>query len=384
VPAGRARQTSNLEAYKNAVQGRLRLESFEADSVPQAVDHFKRAIELDPGYAPAYVGLANAQCQLFERARFLPAPPAEALADAQVNARRGVELDNQYAEAHATLAFVLTSAGKREEARRSARTAVSLEPNQWMHQFRLGYAAWGSERLEALGRALELYPDFAFAHFQIAMVHIARGALAVAASALRDGIAIQGSNSQSPKRFPAHGLHWLLGTIALARSDSEAALASFESECASGSTDLYAREFALAATCGRGMALTALGRLPEAIDAFTTALPHDTSGRAALGLAAIHRQRGDANALGSSLAAAAQLAGRLRSAGRNGEAAVLDAASRAVRGEADQAIDGVQQAVAAAPSGPFCWFLPIDPVFASVREMPAFQAVLETIAHRAA
>jgi DNA-binding winged helix-turn-helix (wHTH) protein/tetratricopeptide (TPR) repeat protein len=384
VPVGRARQTSNLEAYKNAVEGRLRLESFEADSVPKAVDRFKRAIELDPGYAPAYVGLANAQCQLFERARFLPSPPADALADAQVNARRGVELDNQYAEAHATLAFVLTSAGKRDEARRAARTAVSLEPSQWMHQFRLGYAAWGSERLEALGRALELYPDFAFAHFQIAMVHIARGALAVAASALRDGIAIQASNGQSPKRFPAHGLHWLLGAIALARNDIEAALASFESECASGNADLYAQEFALAATCGRGVALTAMGKMPEAIETLTGALPRDASGRAALLLAAIHHRLGDTNALGGSLAAAGEVAARLRSGGRNGEAAVLEAASRAVRGEAEAAASGVQQAVAAAPNGPFGWFLPIDPLFASVRDLPAFQTVLETIADRAA
>jgi DNA-binding winged helix-turn-helix (wHTH) protein/tetratricopeptide (TPR) repeat protein len=383
APAGRARQTSNLEAYRSAVEGRLLLESFEADSVPRAVSHFKRAIELDPGYAPAYVGLANAHCQLFERARFLPSPPAGALADALVNARRGVELDAQYGEAHATLAFVLTSAGQREEARRAARAAVSLEPHQWMHQFRLGYAAWGSERLEALGRTLELYPDFAFAHFQIAMVHIARGALAVAASALRDGLAIQASSAQSPKRFPAHGLHWLLGSIALARNDIEAALASFESECASGSVDLYAQEFALAATCGRGFALTALGRAPEAIDALTSALPRDASGRAALGLAAIYQRLDDANALKGSLAAAADVAARLRSARRDGDAALLEAASHAARGEADQAIGGVQQAVAAAPAGPFGWFLPIDPLFVGVRDMPAFRAVLATIAGRA-
>ena len=162
----RARHTSNLEAYRAAIEGRLLLESLDAEAVPEAIHRFTTAIQLDPGYAPAHVGLANARCYLYERARHRPDAPMDVLAQAIEDARRGVALDDRYAEAHATLSFVLASAGSREAARLAALRAVAIEPDDWLHQFRLGNATWGTERLDALARALALYPEFPFAHFQ--------------------------------------------------------------------------------------------------------------------------------------------------------------------------------------------------------------------------
>ena len=83
-----------------------------------------------------------------------------------------------------TLAFLLVSAGRSSEALTAARRAVSLEPGYWGHYFRLAHAAWGDERLRALERVLELYPDFPFAHFEAAMVHIARGAIETATATI--------------------------------------------------------------------------------------------------------------------------------------------------------------------------------------------------------
>ena len=83
------------------------------------------------------------------------------------------------------------SAARAAEALGAARRAVSLEPGYWGHHFRAGHAAWGDERLRSLGRVLDLYPDFPFAHFEIAMVHIARGALDSAESVLREGALVQ-------------------------------------------------------------------------------------------------------------------------------------------------------------------------------------------------
>src|SRR6266699_5160690 len=73
----------------------------------------------------------------------------------------------------------------------AARRAVSLEPGNWRHLFRLGHATWGEERLRAGAATLALYPDFAFAYFQSAMVHVARGHLTEAEGVLRHGAAIQ-------------------------------------------------------------------------------------------------------------------------------------------------------------------------------------------------
>ena len=380
----RARQTSNFDAYRAAIEGRLLLESLDAEAGPSAEQRFLRAIELDPGYAPAYVGLANARCQLFERARFSADRPADVLRQALDDARRGVELDPQYAEAHATLAFVLTSAGQREEARRAARTAVLLEPHQWMHHFRLGYATWGAERLEALGRALENYPNFPFAHFQAAMVHIARGALALAASTLGEGLAVQRQHAGTPTRFPARGLHWLFGMIALARGDASVALEAFDTERTATGSEVYGSEFALAASCNRGFAFLKLNRRSEASEAFEACLDRDGTGRALLGLAAVQAHQGDTRKLATALSRASQLSAAMRANDRLADAGLIDAAVYAVRDQKERAGAAVEQALAAAPPGPFGWMLPIDPLFGALRDSARFRAALRTLAGRAA
>ena len=62
-PAGRRphRETSSLEAYQAFTEGRLKLETLDGKKVVGAIDRFERAIQLDPHYAAAYVGLANAR-----------------------------------------------------------------------------------------------------------------------------------------------------------------------------------------------------------------------------------------------------------------------------------------------------------------------------------
>jgi DNA-binding winged helix-turn-helix (wHTH) protein len=100
-------------------------------------------------------------------------PAADLLHRAIDHARRAIDLDDTLAEAYATLALLLVSAWQTEEAVQAARRAVAREPSNWRHFFRLGHASWGDERLRAAHNTLTLYPDFAFAHFQMAMVHVA-------------------------------------------------------------------------------------------------------------------------------------------------------------------------------------------------------------------
>ena len=161
-------------------------------------------------------------------------PDGALLARAIDHVRRAIELERDLAEAHATLAFLLVSAGRSVEALAAARRAVALEPGYWGNQFRLAHAAWGDERLQALGRAMELYPDFPFAHFEAAMVHIARGMLDRAESTLREGTIVQDRQAHLKQRYPAKGLHWLLGLVRLARGDAAEALLEFDREIALG------------------------------------------------------------------------------------------------------------------------------------------------------
>jgi tetratricopeptide (TPR) repeat protein len=147
-------QTSNLDAFRAASEARVKLDSLDPAQVAVAVEGFERAVRLDPRYALAYAGLANAHYLLYEATRARNAPDAGRLATAIGHARRCVDLDDTLAEGHATLAFLLVSAGRFTEAVAAGRRAVALEPHDWRHLFRLGHAAWGGERLDALKRAL--------------------------------------------------------------------------------------------------------------------------------------------------------------------------------------------------------------------------------------
>src|SRR4029078_6764277 len=54
------RETARLDAYRLVNEGRVRLESLDSAAIPGAIADFQQAIELDPGYAPPYIGLRDA------------------------------------------------------------------------------------------------------------------------------------------------------------------------------------------------------------------------------------------------------------------------------------------------------------------------------------
>src|SRR4029453_10503092 len=148
-------------------------------------------------------------------------------------------------------------------------------------------ASWGDERLRAAAHTLALYPDFAFAHFQTAMVHVARGHLREAETVLRQGAAAQDRQIGRGGRYPALGLHWLLGLVRLAQDDVEEAIAEFDREHRLAEAHRpYGREYAMYALHARGATLLAAGRHAEAIESFERALAlYPDNGPTHLGLA---------------------------------------------------------------------------------------------------
>ncbi|MGA8301999.1 MAG: tetratricopeptide repeat protein [Terriglobales bacterium] len=130
APTGAAsapRPAANRDAQKFYLEGRYYWEKRTPESLNKAVDSFTQAIVHDPGYAPAYVGLADSYNLLRE---YSVMPAYEAYPRALAAAKKAVELDPQSSEGHASLAFVsFFGMWDAVTADREFRRAVELNPN---------------------------------------------------------------------------------------------------------------------------------------------------------------------------------------------------------------------------------------------------------------
>ncbi len=379
------RETSNLDAFRAVSEARIKLDSLDPRQIAAAIEGFERAVALDPRYAVAYAGLANAHFFLFEATRSRNRADTDRLTQAIGYARRAVDLDDTLAEGHATLAFLLTSVGKYAEAAAAGRRAVSLDPSNWQHLFRLGHAAWGSERIEALRRALALYPDIAFAYTYMAMVHIARNRLDHATGVVHHGIELQDQQALRSWRYPGCGLHWLLGLIRLARGDAAGAIREFGREIQTTPTwRLYGAEVVMNAHDGTGFAHLARREFDRALEAFGRSLDlFPDHARSRIGMAAAHLGLGRRTEAGADLNAADTLIAELERGGRMSEALLLTAFADGVRGHPVDALATLDRMLLEAPSGSVGWSLPIEPLLAPLRGLSGFEQTLARLADRA-
>ena len=77
-----------------------------AAALVEAVDYFQQAIELDPGFALAYVGLADSYT---EQVFFGGLAREEGLAKAQAAADKALALDDRLGEAYNSAAFLCSA-----------------------------------------------------------------------------------------------------------------------------------------------------------------------------------------------------------------------------------------------------------------------------------
>jgi adenylate cyclase len=379
-------ETPSLDAYRAYTEGWLLLETLDTRQLSAAVASFEQAIRLDSRYALAYTGLASAQLAAYEETRSDNTPARHILDAAIDHARRAVALDDTLAEARATLALVLVSAWETREAVQLARRAVAFEPTNWRHFFRLGHASWGSERLRAAANMLALYPDFAFAHFQIAMVHVARGHLREAEAVLRQGAAVQDRQIGRGDRYPALGLHWMLGLVRLAQDDVEEALREFDREQDLAEPyRLYGREFTMNSLHGRGAALLRAGRPKDAVDAFSDALGlYPNHAQSNLGLSLALRAAAGASERSDEAYRRAELALKTLSDTRPIEAALVRAHLQTASGRAAEASAILCSTLDDAAPGFAAWTLPIEPLLVQPHAAEAFGPALKRLSDRAA
>jgi serine/threonine-protein kinase len=198
-----AQPTGNREAYTLYLKGRYFWNKRTEADVQTALDYFQQAVDLDPSYALAWVGIADVwifrgfYSRLAPRASFPKAKSAVA---------RALAFDSTLAEAHASLAHIhfefdhdwdaaeheyraaiaanpsypiahhwyggfLSGMGRHDEALREAEIARSLDPLSRIVQTWLGLRYYFARRYDAAVteylKALELERGFAPAHWHL-------------------------------------------------------------------------------------------------------------------------------------------------------------------------------------------------------------------------
>lgn len=150
-PAPETQTGENEEARQLYTAGRYYSTRRTAEGLRQAIERFERAVELDSEYAIAHAELADCYALLNW---YVEPPPAGAWERAKESALRAVKADPDLAEAHASLGFVRLHYDRDwVDAERELRKAIQLKgSNQVAHR-------WYAYSLSAMGRHDEAYAE---------------------------------------------------------------------------------------------------------------------------------------------------------------------------------------------------------------------------------
>ena len=201
----------NPEAFQPYLKGRYYWYQLNPQALQKAAAYYQQALEKDPAYAPAYVGLADSYNSL---SFFSVFPPREMMPKAKAAAVKALELDDNLAEAHVSLGWAgftydldwpaagkhlqravvlnpgyplahsyyslyLGALGRSEEGLTEAKRALDLDPvspailNYVVVQLYL--ARRFDEAIEQGRKTLELDPSFAPVHGTLGHVYAAKG-----------------------------------------------------------------------------------------------------------------------------------------------------------------------------------------------------------------
>ena len=145
------RSAVNAEAHIEYLKGRHTLAAASPQAIELSLRHLRRALELDPAFAPAWAALA--ECHSIRAGRGM-APPAEASAEAEAAAMKALQLEDTLAEAHAALGAVRVHQGDLAGAIRSLERAIELNPGLASAYYWLGRVLYCSERHDEAERAM--------------------------------------------------------------------------------------------------------------------------------------------------------------------------------------------------------------------------------------
>jgi serine/threonine protein kinase/Tfp pilus assembly protein PilF len=225
------RYTDNLEAYSLYLKGRYYWNSLTPEGWEKSFECYQKAIEIDPTYALAYVGLSIWHQSL---AFWGDVPPSQAIPKSREFAQKAIELDDSISDAHNSLAVVyalydwnwsaaekefkrsieldptnalgyvnyaiiLTNWKRFEEALVYARRAQKLDPlssmiNTWVSII-LMYAGQYEEAVEGLQQVIAKDPGFWQPHLWLCFAFISGSMFEEAVSAGEKAVELSGRAS---------------------------------------------------------------------------------------------------------------------------------------------------------------------------------------------
>src|SRR5581483_7660787 len=255
----------NPAAQDAYLKGRYFLNKRDTEGVKKAITYFEHAIELDPGYASAYAGLADTYT-LMGAAAYGGLTPRQVLDKAKLTAMKALEMDDGLAEAHASLAFMrfrldwdwagaenafrhaielnpnyatahhgyallLAALGRTDEGIKEMRMAQAQDPLSLIIQSGVGrilhFARQYARAIEQFRSTIDMDPKFAQAHFDLGMSYAQTGLLREAVAEIKLAIEIAG-----PRPVTLAVLGNIYGTAG-ERSEAEAILRNLKQLAAS-------------------------------------------------------------------------------------------------------------------------------------------------------
>jgi len=228
--------TTDPVAYDEYLRGRFFWNKRTAATLEQALDHFNKAIKLDPRFARAYAGLADLYVVMpsytdidFDASRIA----------ARKTAERAIALDSTLGAPHAALGILLRDQRRWTEAEREFKRAIALEPT---------YATtyhWYSRMLVTLGRFKEgipiarkaraLDPMSAIINVNLGTLQLYAGDYPAAESTFKAAIAL---DSASPSA------HWGFSQVLVQKKNYPAAIAQLDTALALGDSTWTSASFA--------------------------------------------------------------------------------------------------------------------------------------------
>ncbi len=222
-------EKKQLDSYGLYLKGRNAWNKRTGDALLQAIEYFNRAIQIDPNNSAAYAGLADCYNMLVVYGRL---QPKEGFPKAKEAAVKALEIDENSAEAHSSLAFIkfrwdwdrtaterefqtaiklkpgyapahqwyssyLVAVERFDEAIASAKRTEELEPLSFVASSHLGWIYYLSgkndEAIEQCKKILDLDPSSFPARRYLGLAYEAKGMYAEAIAEFQTGVKLSGS-----------------------------------------------------------------------------------------------------------------------------------------------------------------------------------------------